>query len=72
MFEYYSVKGEVQQVNDAQASQMMNSISSQWEDEQTPFGKLYFGVYDWDYITTKNRTEILFPNLRGGGVYTIE
>lgn len=67
MFEHYPVTETVEQIDDSQASKLMNSISSQWEDEQTPFGKLYMGVYNWDYKNTPNGMELLIPNLRGGG-----
>lgn len=67
MFEHYPVTGQIQQISDADASKMMNEISSQWEDEKTPFGKLFMGVFDWDYKNTPTGMEILIPNLRGGG-----
>ena len=67
MFEHYPVRGQAQLISDAQALQLMNQISSQWEDEQTPFGRLYMGVYDWDYKNTSMGVELLIPNLKGGG-----
>ncbi len=67
MYEHYPVTGNVQQIQDAQAHQMMNSISSQWEDETTPFGKLFMGVFDWAYEETQNGIELKIPNLADGG-----
>lgn len=67
MYEHYPVTGNVQQIQDAQAHQMMNSISSQWEDETTPFGKLFMGVFDWAYEETKHGIELKIPNLADGG-----
>lgn len=67
MFEHYPVTGDIQQISVEQAQKLMDSISDQWEDEQTSFGKLYMGVFDWDYKNTPTRMEILIPNLRGGG-----
>lgn len=67
MYEHYSVDGNVQQIQDAQAHQLMDSISSQWEDETTKFGKLYMGVFDWAYDETPNGIEMKIPNLASGG-----
>lgn len=71
MYDYYPVTGAVQQLTNEEAHKKMNKISSQWEDETTPLGKLFMGVYDWAYTSTDNNgvhfmnTDI--PNLRTGG-----
>jgi hypothetical protein len=67
MYEHYPVTGNVQQIPDAQAHQLMNTISPQWEDETTPFGKLYMGVFDWAYSNTPNGMQLHIPNLASGG-----
>jgi hypothetical protein len=67
MYEHYSTTGDVQQIQDTQAHQMMDNISSQWEDEATQDGKLFIGVFDWAYEETSNGIELKIPNLAGGG-----
>lgn len=67
MYEHYLVTGEVKQLQDKDAQKMMGIISSQWEDETTPFGKLFMGVFDWAYKKTSNGIELEIPNLASGG-----
>jgi len=66
MFEHYSVDGSVTQLPKEDASKKMHEISEQWEDETTYFGKLFMGVFDWDY-DKNNPFKPLIPNLRSGG-----
>jgi hypothetical protein len=67
MYKHYSVSGNVQDLTDEQAGQMMDSISTQWEDEKTPLGRLYMGVFDWAYSKTDKGIILDIPNLRTGG-----
>lgn len=67
MFRYYPIEGNVRDISDAEAHQLMNEICEQWEDEITPLGRLFMGVYDWDFSNTPLGMEINIPNLRTGG-----
>lgn len=67
MYEHYPANDDVQQIQDEEAHKLMNSISSQWEDEMTNFGKLFMGVFDWAYEKTANGIELKIPNLASGG-----
>lgn len=63
MYYYFPVTGLPQKYEDKTTFDKMDEISSQWEDEQTQFGKLLMGVFDWDF----SDGEIKIPNLRTGG-----
>jgi len=65
MFEYYSVDGTIEKISEEKAIQLMDSISSQWEDESTSFGQLYMGVYDWAF--NENPFYLKIPHLSTGG-----
>jgi hypothetical protein len=67
MYEHYSIDSMVTKLDLKEAQDLMNEISDQWEDEQTEFGKLLTGVFDWDYKKTPQGIEVLIPNLRNGG-----
>lgn len=67
MFEHYSIESTVVQISQADAAKKMHEISEQWEDEITPFGKLFMGVFDWDFEEKPNGIELKIPNLAGGG-----
>jgi hypothetical protein len=66
-YEHYPVTGAIVVLNDEEATTLMNTISPQWEDEETNFGKIFVGVYDWAFSKTKNGMEIHMPKLRLGG-----
>jgi hypothetical protein len=65
MYEYYKVDGSVSELTETEATKKMYEISPQWEDENTKFGKLFMGVYDWAF--TDKPFQLLIPNLRTGG-----
>ena len=65
MYEYYPVVGNVSTLTAEEATKKMYEITGQWEDENTKFGKLFMGVYDWAF--TDNPFQILIPRLRTGG-----
>jgi len=68
MYYYIPVNGQVEKYFDkTKVSELMNEISPQWEDEASPMGKVYMGVYDWAYKEKDNGIELLIPNLVGGG-----
>ena len=67
MYEYYSVNGQIEKIEDVKAHQIMHSISTQWEDEATKFGKLYMGVFDWAFEETSGGIKFNIPNLDSGG-----
>ena len=67
MYEHYLVTGEVKKLQDDEAQKMMSEISSQWEDEDTSFGKLFMGVFDWAYKKTSIGIELEIPKLASGG-----
>jgi hypothetical protein len=67
MYEYYPVIGEVRQISDDDAHKLMDEISSQWEGERTPFGRLTYGVYNWAYTETPTEIKLHIPKLNGGG-----
>lgn len=67
MIEHYPVQGDVQELSDEDAQKLMDEISQQWEDEKTPFGKLYTGVHDWDFTSTGTVIKVNIPKLRTGG-----
>jgi hypothetical protein len=62
---YFPCNGEICTVSEHEANSKMNEISNQWEDESTKFGKLFMGVYDWDFDEVT--LDLKIPNLRTGG-----
>jgi len=67
MYYYLSVNDKPLKLEDKETFIKMDEISSQWEDEITPYGKLLMGVFDWDFTTGKLGIELKIPNLRNGG-----
>lgn len=67
MYYYFAINEKPQKQEVKEAIKKMDEISTQWEDEDTPFGKLFLGVFDWDYTNGKYGVELKIPNLRNGG-----
>jgi hypothetical protein len=67
MYRHYSTNGQTNEISNEEAQKLMNEISNQWESESTHLGKLYTGVFNWDYTTTDNGIELNIPKLVGGG-----
>ena len=67
MYRHYSTDGQTNDISIEEAHKLMDSISNQWEDESTDLGKLYMGVFDWDYTSTDSGIELNIPKLAGGG-----
>lgn len=67
MYRHYSVNGEVKDTSDQEAHEKMTELCDQWEDEVTPLGKLFMGVFDWAYSNEGGQMIIEIPNLRTGG-----
>jgi len=67
MYYHFPVQGAIQKISDATAQVLMSQISNQWEDEPTPYGKLFLGVYDWAFSKQGTTLKIEAPNLIGGG-----
>lgn len=62
---HFTLTQKIEELPDKDASDKMYQISQQWEDEGTPFGKLYLGVYDWAH--DKQTLDLHIPKLRTGG-----
>lgn len=67
MFEHYSINGNVTKLSKEDAVKKMDEISEQWEDENTDFGILFLGVFNWAYEITNYEIALKIPNLVGGG-----
>lgn len=68
MYYYIPVEGKVEKHEDKiKVSNLMKKISAQWEDESSPMGTVFLGVYDWAFEQTANELKLLIPNLVGGG-----
>jgi hypothetical protein len=67
MYYYFPVTGPVQKITKEEAIKKMDEISSQWEDESYPIGRLILGVFDWAFSKGENGIDIDIPNLRTGG-----
>lgn len=67
MYRHYSTDGQTNDISIKEAHELMDSISNQWEDESTDLGKLFVGVFDWDYTSTDSGIELNIPKLAVGG-----
>jgi len=56
MYYYFSLDSNPTKLEDKQAISLMNNISSQWEDEDTPFGVLKLAVFNWSFTTNGSST----------------
>lgn len=63
MYYHISPTNNIQKFSNEDGSKKMYELCSQWEDETTPHGKLFLGVYDWAF----SGSTINFPKLRTGG-----
>jgi len=64
---HFTLAGSIDKLSDAEASNKMKQISSQWEDEKTKFGKLFLGVYDWAFTNNEKGFQLHIPKLATGG-----
>lgn len=67
MTEYYhfTSNNELTKISQKNALETMDEISPQWEEEITEFGKLFMGIYDWDF--DEKTLELKIPKIRTGG-----
>ena len=64
---HFTLTGSIDKLTNKEASDKIGEISPQWENENTKFGKLYMGVYDWAYSNDKGNFQLHIPKLRAGG-----
>ena len=67
MYYYFPVSGNPQKITNKEAVSKMKNISSQWEDEETTYGTLWMGVFDWASSKQGNVFKVDIPNLKTGG-----
>jgi hypothetical protein len=67
MYYHFPTTGTIQQLSKADAIKKMDEICEQWEDENNTLGKLFMGVFDWDFKESKNGIEMNIPHLADGG-----
>ena len=64
---HFALTGSINKMTEKEASEERSQISQQWENENTKFGKLFMGVYDWAYSDGEGGFQLHIPMLRTGG-----